>query len=203
MSDRGHKRYRIAADAVPHGPATLPRNDLRISRILVAVCWLYAATVMAAWAFARWSPPELWLVHLLLYGPRWVMALPFLPLIPSVAWWRSRWSFPPLAIAATAFVAIWGLVLPGWEPATGGGPARPTLRLLTCNVQYGDLRVDALAALIRDARPDLVLLQECRLADPEAVLGRVGWHVRTEGEFCVASRLPIVGFSVLRRPDKA
>ena len=58
------------------------------------------------------------------------------------------------------------------------------------NVQGDDLRVEALAGLIRQARPDLVLLQECRLADPGMVLGREGWDVRVEGEFCLASRLP-------------
>ncbi len=103
------------------------------------------------------------------------------------------------AIVATC----WGSVPPGWGRADVDVPTRPALRVLTCNVQGDDLRVEALAALIREARPDLVLLQECRLADPGAALGLGGWDVRAEGEFCLASRLPIVGFSALRRTDKA
>lgn len=165
-------------------------------------CWLYAAAVVLAWAASRWSAPEAWPVHLLLYGPRWLVALPGLPLISLAARRRSRWSVPALGIASAAFGGLWGLVPPGWGPSTAEGPARPTFRVMTCNVQYGDLKVDVLAGLIREARPDLVLLQECLLPDPSAALGLEGWNVRTESEFCLASRLPIVEFSALRRPDK-
>src|SRR5206468_12859181 len=101
--------------------------------------------------------------------------------------------------ASAGFLALWGFVPPGWDRAAVAGP---TLRLLTCNVQFGDLKVGALADLIREARPDLVLLQEWGREDPGEVLGPGGWNVRTEGEFCLASRLPIISFSILRRPDE-
>lgn len=203
MSDRGHQRYRIAPDRTPSGPATSPCGVRRTPSLVVSACWLYAGAVMVIWAITRWSPPESWPVHLILYGPRWVLALPLLPLIFLAARRRSWWSSPPLGIAAAAFVAFWGFVQPGWRLASDDAPSKPFLRILTCNVQYGDLRVEALAELVQENRPDLVLLQECRLANPGAILSRQGWHVRTEGEFFMASRFPIVGFSVLRRPDKA
>jgi hypothetical protein len=126
-----------------------------------------------------------------------------LVLIPAVAWRRSWWSVLALEVAAVGFLALWGLVVPAPAVIRDIWSGGPTLRVLTCNVQLGDLKVAALADLIRQARPDLVLLQECRLDDPGAVLGREGWYVRSEGEFCVASRLPIVRFSALRRPDRS
>src|SRR5207245_1337871 len=73
----------------------------------------------------------------------------------------------------------------------------------TCNVQYNDLHVKALADVVREERPDVVLLQECGLRDPREVLGGGEWHVRSEGELCVASRYPIVGYEVLGPPGKA
>lgn len=199
MTDMGHRRYRLADQA---GPAASPGGSRWMSRAIVASCLTYAGAIVATWAVVRWSAAESWPVHLFLYGPRWTLALPMLPLIPLAAWRRSRWSTASLGAAAAGFLALWGFVLPwrGWSDGDTSG--RTTLRVLTCNVQGDDLRVEALAGLIRQARPDLVLLQECRLADPGMVLGREGWDVRVEGEFCLASRLPIVGFSVLRNRDK-
>ena len=165
-------------------------------------CGLYAAAILAAWSVAKWSPADWWPVHLVLYGPRWVLALPMLILVPAVAWRRSGWSVLALEVAAVGFLALWGLVVPIPAVIRDVWSGGPRLRVLTCNVQFADLKVDVLAGLIREARPDLVLLQECQLDDPGAVFGREGWHVRSEGEFFLASRLPIVRFSTLRRPDR-
>jgi vancomycin resistance protein VanJ len=169
-------------------------------RLVLSISWLYAGLILVTWAIVRWAPADFWPMHLFLYGPRWVVAIPLLLLVPSAAWWRSIRSAPALGIASVAFLSIWGFVLPGWNSAEENAP---NLRLLTCNVQFDDLKVGALADLIREARPDLVLLQECRLADPTSELGLEGWHVRSEGEFCLASRFPIAGLTTLRRPDKA
>ena len=200
MTDTGHRRYRIAN---PPGPPASPGDTRRISLAIVAASWLYAGTIGATWAIVRWSGAESWPVHLLLYGPRWALALPMVPLIPLAAWRRSRPAAAALVASAAGFLALSGFVFPGWSRGEGDGQARPALRVLTCNVQGGDLDVGALANLIREARPDLIMLQECRLPDPGAALGLVGWDVRAEGEFCLASRSPLVGFSALRRPDKA
>jgi vancomycin resistance protein VanJ len=202
MSDSGHRRYRIAGHPAAADPA--PRTPI-VRRgtprpTVVATCWAYAAATTGLWGLSMWSPVEAWPVHLLLYGPRWLVALPAFILAPWAAIRRSRRSAAALAAAAVGFVAFWGPVLPH---RFGPGPPGPGLRLLTCNVQFGDLVVADLAALIRETGPDLVLLQECGIADAGAVLGDGRWETRAEGEFLLASRLPILGFEALRRPDKA
>jgi len=202
MSNLGHQRYRIAR---PRPSTGSPGWILARSRArnVEAACSVYAGAALTFWAIVRWSPADFWPVHLILYGPRWILALPALPLIALAAWRRSKKAALALSLAAVGLVPTSGLVLPGWGLVTGPRPGIPTLRLLTCNVQYGDLKIETMAGLIRLAGPDLVLFQECHLDDPSVLLGSGQWYVRSSGEFCLASRHPIVDFSVLRRPDKA
>ncbi len=198
MSQMGHQRYRIPGGSAPEGR---PGGRPGPGRGTVVLCSAYAAIVAMAWATCRWAPAGAWPVHLLLYGPRWVLGLPILVLLPLAAWRRSWRSVPILGVGLAGSLAVWGFVLPGW-----GGRVDPpdgsSLRVLTCNVQFGDLDVPALADLVRSERPDLILLQEAGMVDPRAALNLAGWDFRRAGELCLASRFPIVGFSELARPDK-
>jgi vancomycin resistance protein VanJ len=203
MSDLGPRRYRIADYAVPPSPPPARWPIRRVIRtILLTSCGLYAASALGLWGAVSWSSPEFWPSHLFLYGPRWVVCLPALLLVPAVIWLRLRWSALALAVAVVAFVGIYGFNVPWTNLVPVGGESRPSLRLLTCNVQGQDLRTHDLAELIRETRPDVVFLQECSLDDPHAVLGQEGWYVRSDREFCLASRYPIVDFETLVRPDK-
>jgi vancomycin resistance protein VanJ len=185
--------------------ATSARWSLgRIFRTLIgASSWLYVAFVLGLWGWIQWSPAESWPSHLFLYGPRWIVAVPVLVLVPLAVWLRSSWTVVALVASAVGCITIWGWNVPVGKLWPGDAGARPKLRLLTCNVQYGDLRTGDLAKLIREVQPDLVLLQECDLKNLPSVLGQEGWHVRSATEFCLASRLPIERFETLRRPDKS
>ncbi len=201
-SDQGPRRYRIGDHAVSPGPPTARRPLRRALRLILHVgCWLYGAGVGSFWAAANWASPDSWVPHLLLYGPRWTVFVPALLLVPAAIRVRSRWSAVPLGIALASFLGIWGFNVPWRKLVPGDGPSSARLRVLTCNVQADDLRIQALADVIRETQPDIVLLQECRLDDPLVVLGRDGWYVRKADEFCVASRYPIVGFETLTRPN--
>jgi vancomycin resistance protein VanJ len=202
MPSQGSQRYRIPiADAAPGlAPSRWPRRTAA-RPIVIAACWLYAAALLAAWGAARMAPADFWPAHLFFYGPRWSLGLPTLILAPLAARLRLRWSATALATAAIAFVAVWGYH-PPWGRAKGEvEPSLWTLRVLTCNVQGKDLKPRELADLVRSARPDVVFLQESGLDDPLAVFDQAGWHVRSAGEFCLASRYPIGDFEALRRPD--
>jgi endonuclease/exonuclease/phosphatase family metal-dependent hydrolase len=122
-------------------------------------------------------------------------------LVPLGAWLRSRWSALALGTAAVAFLGVWDFNVPWRNLWPGGGASVPTLRILTCNVQFGDLKTHVLADLIREARPDIVFLQEFSLQDPRAVLNLEGWHVKVEGEYCLASRYPIIDFKSLKTSE--
>jgi len=84
----------------------------------------------------------------------------------------------------------------------GSPDSGQSLRVLTCNVQGGDLKIPVFADFVEATLPDVVCLQECGLVDPHTVFRGEGWYWRSLGEFCLASRYPIVDFEELRRPDK-
>jgi endonuclease/exonuclease/phosphatase (EEP) superfamily protein YafD len=169
---------------------------------LLVACWLYIATVLALYVTMRLSSSESWLPHLLLYCPRWPVSVPTLLLVPLVVRMRLRWTALGLAVAAITFFGIWGFNILYETLMAGRMPWRPGLRLLTFNVQGGDLNVQGLEDVIRVTQPDFVLLQEYGHVDPGLILGGGTWYVRTAGEFCLASRQPIVSFETLPRPDK-
>ena len=148
----------------------------------VLLLWLLLLTTADVW----------WPVTLVMYGPRWPWAIPSLLLIPPAVARARRSLGPLLAGLVVAFGPMMGFSVP-WRAGPGPGAGhRPGLRVLTCNVHGPALDVDALAAVIADARPDLVALQEWPPAgDPSALLPGPGWHIRVDGEVCLASRFPI------------
>jgi len=203
MSDLGPRRYRIVngvASPIETGPQW-PVS--RIARVIILVlCWVYAATLLGFYLAASFLPAEFWPVHLVLYGPRWIAALPLILLVSLAAWLRLRWSTLPLGAALMSFLGFWEFNVPWENLLTTSGESGQTMRVLTCNVQGRDLKIQNLADLVKAAQPDVVCLQECSLTDPLVVLGGEGWHCRSAGEFCLASRYPILDFEELRRPEK-
>jgi endonuclease/exonuclease/phosphatase (EEP) superfamily protein YafD len=115
---------------------------------------------------------------------------------------RLRWEALALAVASIMFFGIWGFNIPYRKLVPVGGPSRPSLRLLTFNVQGNFLNVQGLADLIQETQPEIVLLQEYGNVDPRVILGRGEWDLRTSYEFCLASRHPILSFEALTRPDE-
>jgi len=202
MSSQGPTRYRLPERAASPTLSVARGSRSRVVRAaMIASCWLYAGAVLIFWAAVQLSPPEFWPIHLLLFGPLYVVGLPLLVLMPLVLWMRLRWPAMALCVATIAFAGIWGFNVP-WVNLTSSLPvSSPTLRLLTCNVQMKDLRTSDFVALIRDESPDVVLLQECDLDDLYAALAREGWHLHMDEQFLVASRHPIVNLETLYRPD--
>ena len=175
----------------------------RVARVIVTVlCWVYSATLLGSYTAISFSPADVWPVHLILYGPLWIAALPVILLVPLAAWLRLRWSTLPLSVALFSFIGISGFNVPWENLLTTRVDSGQTLRVLTCNVQGRDLKIRSLADIVAAERPDVVCLQECSLVDPLAVLGGEGWYCRSAGEFCLASRYPILDFEQLPRPDK-
>ncbi len=203
MSDLGPRRYRIVKRAT--SPIEMGRlwPAPRIGRVIVLVlCWTYAASLLGFQLAVRFLPAQFWPMHLVLYGPLWIAALPLILLVPLAAWLRLRWSALALGVALISFIGISGFNVP-WKNLLGRGVnSGQTLRVLTCNVQDTDLRIRELADFVEATRPDVVCLQECGLVDARSVLGGKGWYCRSVGEFCLASRLPILSFEELRRSDR-
>src|SRR5205085_10240343 len=94
--------------------------------------WLSLAAALAGWAVLRagdlWAPSAL-----LMFGPRWVLALPPALLLPAAAILRRRALWPVVAALAVAAGPVAGGNVP-WGRLGPDPPAGPRLRVLTCNM---------------------------------------------------------------------
>jgi vancomycin resistance protein VanJ len=157
---------------------------------MVAVCsWLSVAIVVSAWA-AIHAGDVWWPGTVLLFGPRWLLALPLIPLVLAATLWRRR-SLPVLAMALLLLLGpLMGFNIP-WRGDVPAGPPRLRMRVLTCNIHYKRPLKRSLQRLLDDADPDVVAVQELPGEVPIDYFTGEGWHVRREGRLLFASRYPI------------
>jgi endonuclease/exonuclease/phosphatase (EEP) superfamily protein YafD len=166
---------------------------LAINRHLRRACWLYLVAIVALWvllfAADRW-----WPATLLMFGPRWVLALPAVVLVPAVAW-RRRLLAVVLIALAVVLGPIMGLCLP-WRAARTAGSGDWHVRVLTWNVHYRRPTAEAVQRLIDEAQPDLAAFQEWHT--PRGKVFTDGdWHCRRDDGIFLASRFPITATAVL------
>ena len=87
----------------------------------VAVCtWLYVAAVLVVWLLLRFAGDRWWFATVMLFGPRWLCAVPLAALVPAAALFRRRMLWVLGATAIVVVGPIMGLCLP-WarlRPAT-------------------------------------------------------------------------------------
>ncbi len=154
----------------------------------LAVCtWLFVAAVVVVWLLLRFAGDRWWFATVIMFGPRWLCALPLAMLVPAAALIRRRLLWVLCGAAIVVFGPVMGFCIP-WARLTAVDD--PSLRVLTCNVK-GKCRDNAtLDKLIEDTAPDIVALQGCwaevRIRWP------AGWHVCQRADFLVASRYPVV-----------
>jgi endonuclease/exonuclease/phosphatase (EEP) superfamily protein YafD len=151
--------------------------------------WGYLLVALGAavllWGFGdRW-----WPATLLLFGPRWVLLLPALGLLPWAAL-RGRTALLPLMLALLTVVGpVMGLRT-GWRSwFVRSSP--DDLRIVTFNVAGGEALSNSPKALAEEWSADLVALQECgpRLAEYLAQVEE--WHTDAQSGLCLMSRFPI------------
>lgn len=192
---------RVRVDQGP--PATPPaRPHLArkwLSRLSMAGCWGYLAALLGLWGLLAFASDRWWVATVVMYGPRWVWALPGLPLLVIALLNRRRGFWVPLLLAGVVVLfPVMRLCLP-WRPlvsretASAGQPL--SLRVLTCNVDQSALDPRALAGLIEELRPDVVACQAWTSRHEQIVFGKERgpghWYVKRDGELLLASRYPI------------
>lgn len=174
-------------EAMEEALARCPRSNNRLRVVIRLLTCLYLVLLLVAWFSLRLAGESFWPVTMLLFGPRWLMAVPLVLLVPLAAWF-DRAVLPFLAGAAmVVFIPIMGLNL------ALSNPARPadgtTLRVLSYNIHGGLFNVEEFSALLNDAAIDVVALQECpedlRLPLPK------GWQIVRKRGLAVLSRYPI------------
>ncbi len=160
-------------------------------RFLLGLCiHAYAAAVLLACGLMWLAGDWWWLPTLLLFGPRWVVGLPLVGLVPLAIAVRPQWLWP---LGLAVVVMLWpmmGLNVP-WR--TLADSSQPDLRVLSFNIDRWNITEQQLAELLAELKPDLVAIQECPLGGwrvPEP------WYVQQAGELLVISAYPIVDSSV-------
>lgn len=174
----------------PAAPAAKQSRG-RWSRWVWRCSWGYFALVLLA-AIVMRGGDETWAVSsLLIFGPRWLWALPLVGLIPAAAMTR------PISLAPLAGAAVVGLFLisgfvVNWRRADVRGPG--AIRVVTCNTGSGQLNAFRLKRYLEETMPDVVFLQEWPDGQREVVFGKAGqseWSLASSGGLTVASRRPI------------
>jgi vancomycin resistance protein VanJ len=174
----------IGMDASP------PSRAAARLRCLVALCsWLYVPVVAAAWMVLE-SGDSCWLATLWMFSPRWLLALPLLPLL-ALAAWRRRRSLPLLLFLLLLIAGpIMGFRIP-WRTMISATPPGPRLRVATLNMHYQRPHREAMKRLLAETRPDVLVVQELPGSDPFAYFADSSWRIhRAYGHF-LASRFPI------------
>jgi len=184
----------ISTPSAPAAQAPVLPSPWR--RALTVVVLLYAAGVLLLWGWMRLQGDEHWLATLVLFGPRWLCALPLLVLVPLAGWAHRR------LLAVLALVGCWIVgPLMGFElhlPASSTGLDQ--VRVMTCNVDQDVFDPQRLADAIAAEQPDIVALQEVCPGTP--FIWPASWSVAQRDEFVVASRYPVTREEAVRRPGK-
>ena len=170
--------------------------------ILVARCsWLYAVAVLGLCALLGLVADRWWPGTLVLFGPRWVWALPLAILIPTAAAVRPRLLWLLLFSLVLVIGPVMGLCIP-WQASLGQEPKFTGVRVLTCNTDGRSLDPEVLAAFIAETNPDIVAMQEWSHHKTSEVFGESGWFVRIDNQLCIGSRYPIRNVAILSSNER-
>jgi endonuclease/exonuclease/phosphatase family metal-dependent hydrolase len=158
----------------------------KFDSILTFCAWTYLTGTLAALALMYLTGDRWWPGTLLLFGPRWMLALPLIPLLPLALWRIPRLLLPIALGGLITFGPFMGFRYPLTTPERVG---KGVVRVLTCNIGGKDFDSNKLSKLIRDLDVDLVSLQECprelKLDLPP------GWHSLQPGGLAIFSKFPL------------
>ncbi|HSE28914.1 MAG TPA: endonuclease/exonuclease/phosphatase family protein [Gemmatimonadales bacterium] len=166
---------------------------------MLPLAWAALAVMVAAttilWRFGdRW-----WPATAALYGPRWLV-LPPLLLLAALALVTAMRRGSPARRALVPTAAAVGLALGpflgfrfGWRSLLPEGDPDTALRIVTYNVEGGELVAARLDELIRETRANILAFQECGPGFTDSLAARPGWrhHAARRGNPCLLTRFPI------------
>lgn len=170
----------------PNAPPTVQRRFLYRSVQIAA--WLYLAASVLFWLFLRVAGDRWWVATLIMFGPRWLWAMPLGLLLPLAIAFNRRGLW---VLGCSIFVVvgpIMGLCINvPQSPSRGPGLH---IRILTNNTQGNKFDLQAMADLIDKTDPDIVAFQEWVPGRPVTIFND-HWNVIADAEFVLASRFPI------------
>ncbi len=200
----------MRAGAFLPNQAARPPLRGRGQRLLGILVFGYGFGVLGC-AAVLWIGGDVWWPGtLLLFGPRWVIGLPFFLLVPA-SLWAGRRLWLPLAVAALVFVfPFMGLELPnvfagnsvGASVGIGGRASEGIdewLRIVSLNVAHGRGLESSLQDLVAQWDADVIALQECGGVVERQVGTVEGYEGHVYGGLCLLSRFPILSAEGMNR----
>ncbi|WP_437595464.1 endonuclease/exonuclease/phosphatase family protein [Sorangium sp. So ce590] len=157
---------------------------------MLAGAVLYLVVVVAIWLALPVLGDRWWLATLILFGPRQLLALPLLVIVPAALLLQRR----ALLLAALASAIVVGPIL-GYSlslRAIAGGTGRGDLRVASFNTGSRAMNMERLKGFVAESRPDVLALQECATPEPELTAAFPGWFVHVERGMCLVSRYPLL-----------
>lgn len=160
----------------------------RSTRVVTGVALALFVSLLVLWGVVSFWGDEAAIPSLFLFGPRWVVVVPFALLVPLVIWTRSR--------RAIALTLLSGIIVAG--PLTGGTaavgpqfvaerPALVQLRVVSWNMG-GRVDRPAFVQFLAQTGATLIVCQECGIGPDELPKG---WTLLGAGGNRVATPLPI------------
>lgn len=158
----------------------------RLRFFFVVTVWVYVLAALGVYLLTWFGGDRWWLPTVILFGPRWIVALPLLVLVPLALAVRWRLVLPLLATGLVLLVGFLGFCLPLHRVTSASGSR---LRVLTLNVHVNAARPDALRRLIEDEKVEVVFLQEC---SPDfAMEWPAGWHSVQQGQLVIGAKFQL------------
>lgn len=125
---------------------------------------------------------------LIAFGPRWLLALPLVPLTLVVAGLRFRQRRLALGgLGLIACVLMFGVM--DLRLGRGRVSGIPSLRVMTHNVGGSTITSKGLHDFLTREHIDIAAIQECPFYDYGPA--RLGWHLYYGGDLCLVSRYPL------------
>jgi endonuclease/exonuclease/phosphatase (EEP) superfamily protein YafD len=157
---------------------------------------VYLFVLVALWATIYVGGDRYWLPTVLMFGPKWIYAVPIPFLIVWIAaaragckcWLTLVCAVLVLLFPVSRFCVPLNLV--------SRGDAR-SIRILSFNARGGDFDASRFQDLLNSAVPDVVCIQEVGEGVRKTLDAK--WSVHQAGQLLVASRLPMVAISTLNR----
>jgi vancomycin resistance protein VanJ len=186
---------RLAAWAARLARPRAPRPVPRVLWITV-VAYLGLALVSAAgvWLLAdRW-----WPATVLLFGPRWIVALPLVVLVPAALLVDRPLLAPVVAAGLIALGPVIGLHT-GWRRVFVSPDPERDIRVMSFNTEGGRGVSWTPTGVLDALEVDIAALQECTADVADRVRSVGGWHVDVRGGACLFSRFPILAVTQMDR----
>lgn len=211
-SRRTTRIIRAAADRALTAPIAFLFRALQdmqsprfFARWTARVSWAWFVSMVITWILLVTTSEHFLPATILAYGPRFLLLLPFIVLVPLAALASRRSLFPALCAMALVLGPIMGARVSHhtFGRSLPTAPDSGVIRVVTFNTQSGRLVAPQLREFVESYHPDVLAFQECGDELFDAMQALPTWHSTRHANLCTASRWPIGFTDSMPRADLA